>query len=73
MCSQYPNPSLALALLLLLALTSTGNAVAQPGWVLSHHKISATAGGFSGRLPADDFFGTSVATGASTHVFSKPG
>ena len=35
---------------------------AQPGWVLSHQKISDTEGGFTGVLDDDGFFGTSVAS-----------
>jgi hypothetical protein len=36
-------------------------ALAQPGWVLSHQKISETEGGFDGILDDEDFFGNSVA------------
>jgi hypothetical protein len=36
-------------------------ALAQPGWVLSHQKISDTEGGFNGILDDDDRFGVSVA------------
>ncbi|MCH8164582.1 MAG: FG-GAP repeat protein, partial [Planctomycetes bacterium] len=46
----------------LLALASTGSALAQPGWVLSHQKISDTEGGFTGVLDDQDFFGSSVAS-----------
>ncbi|MEE9129091.1 MAG: integrin alpha [Phycisphaerales bacterium] len=35
---------------------------AQPGWVLSHQKISDTEGGFTGTLDNDDRFGFSVAS-----------
>lgn len=37
------------------------SAVAQPGWVLSHQKISDTEGGFTGVLDLSDQFGNSVA------------
>ncbi len=37
-----------------------GSAQAQPGWVLSHQKISDTQGGFTGTLDDDDRFGISV-------------
>ncbi len=37
-------------------------ALAQPGWVLSHQKISDTQGGFTGRLDNVDWFGKSVAS-----------
>jgi hypothetical protein len=35
-------------------------ALAQPGWVLSHQKISATEGGFTGILDDQDRFGRSA-------------
>ena len=35
---------------------------AQPGWVLSHQKISDTQGGFKGELEDVDRFGTSIAS-----------
>jgi len=35
---------------------------AQPGWVLSHQKISDTEGGFTGILDDVDLFGRSVAS-----------
>ena len=35
---------------------------AQPGWVLSHQKISDTEGGFVGTLDSLDNFGKSVAS-----------
>ena len=41
---------------------STGAVHAQPGWVLSHQKISDTQGGFTGILDESDRFGTSVAS-----------
>ena len=37
-------------------------AQAQPGWVLSHQKISDTQGGFTGKLDDADIFGFSVAS-----------
>ena len=37
-------------------------ALAQPGWVLSHQKISNTEGDFDGFLGAGDKFGRSVAS-----------
>ncbi|MCH8343183.1 MAG: FG-GAP repeat protein, partial [Planctomycetes bacterium] len=40
---------------------SAGSAQAQPGWVLSHQKISATEGG-GPRLDNEDRFGVSVAS-----------
>ncbi len=39
-----------------------GSAQAQPGWVLSHQKISDTQGGFTGILDDGDLFGSSVAS-----------
>ena len=41
---------------------SAGSALAQPGWVLSHQKISDTQGGFTGELNDSDLFGWSVAS-----------
>ncbi|MEE9130967.1 MAG: integrin alpha [Phycisphaerales bacterium] len=41
--------------------SSAGSAQAQPGWVLSHQKISDTEGGFTGELDGIDQFGWSVA------------
>ncbi|MCH8151057.1 MAG: FG-GAP repeat protein [Planctomycetes bacterium] len=46
---------------LLLAVAFASPALAQPGWVLSHQKISDTEGGFTGTLDDDDLFGRSVA------------
>ncbi len=45
-----------------LVLTAAEPAVAQPGWVLSHQKISDTQGGFTGILDDFDIFGISVAS-----------
>ncbi|MCH8852576.1 MAG: FG-GAP repeat protein, partial [Planctomycetes bacterium] len=39
-----------------------GRALGQPGWVLSHQKISDTEGGFTGTLDDFDLFGSSVAS-----------
>ena len=46
----------------LLAMATAGTAMAQPGWVLSHQKISSTQGGFTGTLDDFDLFGLSVAS-----------
>ena len=44
-----------------LAVVISGqHAYAQPGWVLSHQKISDTEGGFTGILDDDELFGHSV-------------
>ena len=50
------------ALTAVLALTATNTALAQPGWVLAHQKISDTQGGFTGILDDHDHFGWSVAS-----------
>ena len=50
------------ALTAALLLTAAQPAAAQPGWVLSHQKISPTEGGFTGRLDREDHFGFSVAS-----------
>ena len=44
-----------------LLLTAAQQAVAQPGMVLSHQKISDTQGGFTGILDNGDWFGIRVA------------
>ena len=49
------------ALTAALLLTAPQPAAAQPGWVLSHQKISDTEGGFTGILDDSDIFGRSVA------------
>ena len=41
---------------------STSATHAQPGWVLSHQKISDTEGGFTGTLDNGNRFGWSVAS-----------
>ena len=51
-------PALAAA----LVLSAAQPAAAQPGWVLSHQKISNTEGGFTGILDSFDRFGSSVVT-----------
>ncbi len=51
-----------LALGVAVALAAASSALAQPGWVLSHQKISDTEGGFTGTLDDIDQFGTSVAS-----------
>ncbi len=54
--------ALPTALIAALVLTAAGPAAAQPGWVLSHQKISDTEGGFTGTLDNGDWFGGSVAS-----------
>ena len=55
-------PSLALCITLVWTLSAVVPAQAQPGWVLSHQKISDTQGGFMGDLEDDDLFGFSLAS-----------
>ncbi|MCZ6652977.1 MAG: hypothetical protein O7D91_08115 [Planctomycetota bacterium] len=55
-------PSLALCITLVQALSAVVPAHAQPGWVLSHQKISDTEGGFTGILDNSDWLGWSVAS-----------
>ena len=55
-------PSLALCIMLVWTLLAVVPAQAQPGWVLSHQKISDTEGGFTGTLDNGDGFGISVAS-----------
>ena len=50
------------AVIALAVVMSGQRAQAQPGWVLSHQKISDTEGGFKGILDNSDQFGTSVAS-----------
>ena len=52
-CSLTLNRYLALAVVLALPMMIAPRAHAQPGWVLSHQKISDTEGGFTGTL--DDY------------------
>ena len=54
--------SLVVAVVALAAVMSGQRAQAQPGWVLSHQKISDTEGGFKGALDDIDNFGRSVAS-----------
>ena len=46
----------------LASITCADLAHSQPGWVLSHQKISDTEGGFTGTLDDGDVFGDSVAS-----------
>ena len=50
------------ALMFVLWLGLSSRALAQPGWVLSHQKISDTEGGFTGTLDDFDYFGYAVAS-----------
>ncbi|HDZ21564.1 MAG TPA: hypothetical protein ENH78_09755, partial [Phycisphaerae bacterium] len=54
-------PAACAVLTAALLLTAAQPAAAQPGWVLSHQKISATEGGFTGILNNGDWFGGSAA------------
>ncbi len=55
--------SLCVSIVAAIVLLSTASdAWAQPGWVLSHQKISSTEGGFTGELDDRDLFGESVAS-----------
>ncbi len=58
---MHRTPSLALCITLVWTLSAVAPAQAQPGTVLSHQKISDTAGGFSGILDDNDRFGASMA------------
>ncbi len=49
-------------LVLAVAVMSVQRAHAQPGWVLSHQKISDTEGNFTGTLDNGDLFGSSAAS-----------
>ncbi|MCH8343938.1 MAG: FG-GAP repeat protein [Planctomycetes bacterium] len=50
-----------LAVAAVVLVSSAGSAQAQPGWVLSHHKISSTSGDLPlGALDDDDRFGISA-------------
>ena len=60
MCNRHQTLRLATGLAILLG--SAGSVLAQPGWVLSHQKISDTQGGFTGILDDVDRFGSSVAS-----------
>ncbi len=64
-CNTYPiRPAACAALTAALVLTAARPAAAQPqpGWVLSHQKISDTQGGFTGILDDEDHFGGEVAS-----------
>ncbi len=62
-CNSHPIwPAAYAALTAALLLTAAQPAAAQPGWVLSHQKISDTQGGFTGILDNTDWFGKSVAS-----------
>ncbi len=62
-CNSHPIwPGACAALTAALVLTAAQPAAAQPGWVLSHQKISDTQGGFGGILDDSDLFGGSVAS-----------
>ncbi len=54
--------SVVVAVVALAVVMSGQRAQAQPGWVLSHQKISDTQGGFTGLLGYYDHFGWSVAS-----------
>jgi len=54
--------ALPTALTAALVLAAAQPAAAQPGWVLSHQKISDTQGGFTGILDDNDLFGDSAAS-----------
>ena len=61
-CNSHPiRPAACAALTAALLLIAVQPAAAQPGWILSHQKISDTAGGFTGILDDGDVFGWSVA------------
>ncbi len=58
--SVSTNRSLVVAVVALAVVMSGPRAQAQPGWVLSHQKISDTAGGFKGILDNGDNFGIGI-------------
>ena len=60
--TRYAIQAMAVFPAALLALATASPAQAQPGWVLSHQKISETQGGFTGNLDFLDEFGWSVAS-----------
>ena len=61
-CSESCKCSVLVAVVALAVVMSGQRAQAQPGWVLSHQKISATEGGFTGTLDDVDLFGVSAAS-----------
>ncbi|MEE9128697.1 MAG: hypothetical protein V3T84_01670 [Phycisphaerales bacterium] len=54
--------SVVVAVVVLAVVMSGQRAKAQPGWVLSHQKISDTQGGFTGILDDSNGFGFSAAS-----------
>ena len=58
---QHLMPLLAVAAFV-LSTAAAQPAAAQPGWVLSHQKISDTEGGFNGNLNSYDYFGHASAS-----------
>ncbi len=54
--------TLVFTLAFAFSVISGPHTCAQPGWVLSHQKISDTQGGFTGILDDADSFGGSAAT-----------
>ncbi|MCH7703457.1 MAG: FG-GAP repeat protein, partial [Planctomycetes bacterium] len=61
-CHKSARTPLCWALMFVLWLGFGDRALAQPGWVLSHQKISDTEGGFTGTLDNGDYFGISTAS-----------
>ncbi len=60
--SVSTKPSVVVAVVALVVVMGGQRAHAQPGWVLSHQKISDTEGGFKGTLGQNDRFGNMVAS-----------
>ena len=60
--SVSTKQSLVIVVVALAVVMSGQRVQAQPGIVLSHQKISATKGGFTGELDDVDRFGVSVAS-----------
>ena len=60
------NRPLVVAVAWAVMVMAVPPAIAQPGWVQSHQKISDTQGGFTGTLGDSDAFGSSTATAAAT-------
>ncbi|MEE9295662.1 MAG: integrin alpha [Phycisphaerae bacterium] len=54
--------AVVVAVVALAVVTSGQRAQAQPGWVLSHQKISDTEAGFTGTLDDEDRFSRSLAS-----------
>ncbi|MEE9296334.1 MAG: integrin alpha, partial [Phycisphaerae bacterium] len=59
---QFPKTTISVLAFVCGVCAATDAAQAQPGWVLSHQKISDTQGGFTGTLDNLDGFGFSVAS-----------